>query len=80
MNNQEILNKVSETLKNIFDDQSLVIQENTSADDIDEWDSLTHIQIVAELENVFQIKFALGELMGLQNVGDMVNLIQNKIS
>ena len=79
MRNTEILDQVSNILKNTFDDQSINIENNTSADDIDEWDSLSHIELISNIESHFKIRFALGELQDLKNVGDMVDLISSKV-
>lgn len=62
----------------VFDDQSITLQRETMADDIEEWDSLTHMNLVIALELKFSIKFALGELQKLKNVGDMLDLINKK--
>jgi acyl carrier protein len=78
--NDEILNTVATILKDTFDEQDLEISRLTSAEDIDEWDSLSHIELISNLEGQFKIRFALGELQDLQNVGDMVDLIASKAS
>ena len=75
----EILQKVQEIFRDVFDDESLVITEATTANDIEEWDSLMHITLVSAIEKSFKIKFALGELQELKDVGDMISLIGNKI-
>ena len=62
----------------VFDDQSITLQRETTADDIEEWDSLTHMNLAIALELKFSIKFALGELQKLKNVGDMLDLINKK--
>lgn len=79
MNAQEILIDVQEVFRNVFDDDRLTIKRETNSNDILEWDSLTHINLVISIEKVFKIKFALGELQDLKNVGDMLDLIEKKI-
>mgnify|MGYP001189980787 CR=1 FL=1 len=79
MNFNEIILKQQIILRDIFDDESLLITAETSAQDIDDWDSLTHMQIIARMEKEFKVRFALGELQSLKNVGDMANLILQKI-
>ena len=79
MSNEDILNQVSKILRNTFDDQEIKIEKATSADDIDEWDSLSHIELISNIESHFKVRFALGELQDLKNVGDMVDLISEKI-
>ena len=78
MTNEAILTSVTEILKNTFDDQSLEINAATSAEEVDDWDSLSHIELISNIENHFKIKFALGELQDLRNVGEMVDLIEKK--
>jgi len=74
----EILNSVSEIIRAILALPELNITRETSAKDVDEWDSISHIEIVAAIEEKFSLRFALVELQALKNVGDMVNLIQKK--
>jgi len=75
MTKEEILVKMQEIFRETFNDTSLVITEDTNAEDIDEWDSFNHINLVASIEKAFTIKFALGELQTLENVGDMITLM-----
>ena len=72
-----ILEKVSTIINETFE-SSYTIESNTSAEDIDEWDSISHIELITELESGFGVRFGLGELQDLKNVGDMVNLIKEK--
>jgi len=66
--------------REVFDDKSITLSRATTANDIDDWDSLTHMNLVIALELRFKIKFALGELQSLKNVGDMLDLINRKLS
>ena len=75
MDTLEILNGI---FRQVFDDDSLVVSRTTTANDIEEWDSLTHMNLVMAVEQRFSIKFALGELQSLKNVGDMVDLVDRK--
>jgi len=75
MTHEEIRTKVQDIFRDTFDDENIVIDDNTNADDIDEWDSFNHINLVAAIEKAFNIKFALGELQELSNVGDMIKLM-----
>ncbi len=63
----------------VFEDDSIVLKRETTADDIDAWDSLSHINLVIAIEMEFGIRFALGELQALKNVGEMIDLINKKI-
>lgn len=78
MSREEILTKITATLKEVFEDKNLVVTETTTAKDVDEWDSLNHITIISNIERAFKVKFALAELMKLQNIGQMIDLIQKK--
>lgn len=78
MTKEEIIKKQATILRGIFDDQNLEVTETTSANDVDDWDSMTHMQVIAETEKEFGIRFALGELQSLKNVGDMAELILSK--
>ncbi|HFU75048.1 MAG TPA: acyl carrier protein [Arcobacter sp.] len=75
MTKEEILAKIEEIFRDVFNDDSLTISYDTNADDIEEWDSFNHINLVAAIEKAFNIKFALGELQELENVGDMIDLM-----
>lgn len=70
---------LNEIFRQVFDDDTIVVAATTTANDIEEWDSLTHINLVVAVEMRFKIKFALGELQTLKNVGDMLALVNKKI-
>jgi len=75
MDTMEILNGI---FRQVFDDNSIVLTRDTTADDIDDWDSLSHLNLVIAVEMKFGVKFALGELQSLKNVGDMADLVEKK--
>ena len=75
MTHEEIRTKIQDIFRDTFNDTSIVIDDDTNADDIDEWDSFNHINLVAAIEKAFDIRFALGELQELANVGDMIKLM-----
>ena len=80
MNVQEIFEKQVKIMKDVFENKDIKVSRETNAQDIDEWDSLTHISLITEIEKEFKIRFALGELQALKNVGEMTDLIAKKIS
>jgi acyl carrier protein len=80
MSNPEILNQVSEIIREILELPDLNVTMETSAQEVDEWDSMTHIQLITAIEAKYKVRFALGELQALKNVGDMVGLIQKKLT
>lgn len=73
-----ILEQVQVIFRDIFDDDNLVIAGETSAKDIEDWDSLTHIQLVTKIEKHFKIRFTLSEITKLKQVSDLILLIQTK--
>jgi acyl carrier protein len=75
-----LLAELQEIFRDIFDDNSLVLTRESSAATIEDWDSLTHTNLVTAIEKRYKIRFALGELQELKNVGDMIDLIQKKLA
>jgi len=78
MDRTEIKSRLNEIFQDIFDDPSLRISESTTASDIEAWDSITHIDLIVEIEKKFKIKFSTGEVRGLKNVGDLIGMIAQK--
>lgn len=78
MDKEKILQEMQPIFQDVFDDDELSVTEETSAADIDDWDSLAQIRIVMAVEKLFAVKFTFDELQTLKNVGDMVDLIQRK--
>ncbi len=78
MNPEQILAKLNGLFQEVFDDDELQIEPGTTADDVDGWDSLTHIRMILTVEKGFGIKFSTSEVGQLKNVGDLVRLIQAK--
>jgi acyl carrier protein len=66
-------------MEDVFDLDELSLTPGTTADDIEEWDSLSHIRLIVALERRFKIKFRNSELEGLMNVGDLIRVIDGKI-
>ena len=79
MTREEIFNGVQDIFRDIFDEKDLIIENGTTSNDIEGWDSLNHIGIISATEKEFRIKFALGELSTLKDVGSMVDLIIEKL-
>jgi acyl carrier protein len=80
MNQTEILQIVTTIIQETMGLHELVVTHETSATEIEEWDSMTHIQLIVAIESKFKVRFALGELNGLKNVGDMIALITKKLN
>ena len=79
MERTEIYAKLTEVFRDVFDDDELEINDNTTANDIEDWDSLEQIHLIVGIEKKFSIKFVLDEVTNLKNVGDMVDLIAKKL-
>ncbi len=75
MNEQAILEAIQPIFHDVFDDDSLAITRETSAADIEDWDSLEQINLLTAMEKRFSVKFSLGDVRNLQNVGDLVDLL-----
>ena len=75
MTREEIFEKLNEVFRDVFDDEDITVTETTNADDIEDWDSLSHINLVVAVEKEFGIKFRMGEPQKMKNVGEMVNII-----
>ena len=78
MTRQEIFEKLNEVFSDVFDEDITVTPETTSAD-IEEWDSLTHITLISEVEDTFGMKFSMKDVLGMQNVGEMADIIARSI-
>jgi acyl carrier protein len=79
MDEPQIYQRLTEIFQEIFDEDSIEVTPKLSADDVDGWDSLTHIRLILTIEKAFKIKFSTSEIVKLENVGDMVALIQGKV-
>ena len=79
MDKNEVLAKVTESIRDVFDNDDIVVMESTVADDVEGWDSLMHITLIGTIEDEFDIKFAMKDVIGMKNVGDMVDIIMSLI-
>jgi len=79
MTREEIFDTVQDIFRDIFDDDDMIIEDQTNSDHIEDWDSLNHINLVSAIEKELKVKFALGELAALKDVGAMVDLIVEKL-
>lgn len=79
MTKEEILKQVAEVFRSVLDDETLILNMETTADDVEDWDSLSHIQLVVGLEKHFHVKFNAREIMEWENIGGLVNSISSKL-
>lgn len=80
MQDSQIYEKLAGTFRDVFDDNNIQISSQTSASDIENWDSFNHINLVLAIQASFGIKFSSSELESMENVGDIVMLIQRKLA
>ena len=80
MTRDEVLKQAQGVFRDVFDDESIIIADDTTADDIEDWDSLEHINLITAIEQQFGIKFAMSEATRFKNVGDMIDTIYSKVS
>jgi acyl carrier protein len=73
------IEQLTPIFRQVFDDDDIVLSRQTTADDIDAWDSLSHMNLVMAVELAFKVRFALGELQALKNVGDLADLVEKKL-
>ena len=78
MEKDDVLKKVNEIFKDVLDDDNIVLSYATTANDVDDWDSLNHIQLVVAIEKAFKIRFTAKEIHSWNNVGEMINSILAK--
>ena len=78
MEKQEILNQVQEIFRDILDNEDIILTSETTANDVEEWDSLSHIQLIVAIEKHFKIKFTSKEIPSWKNVGEMIDCIASK--
>ena len=79
MDRNEILKRVEEIFREELEQEDLVLTDGTTADDVDGWDSLSHVQLVAAMEEAFGIEFKSREILSWDNVGDLIDSIEKKV-
>ena len=76
----DVLEQLQPIFQDILDQPDLVITRESNAQNVEDWDSLAHINLITAIEKHFKVKFALGDLQELKNVGEMVDLIVTKLN
>ncbi|MBQ8968048.1 acyl carrier protein [Ruminococcus sp.] len=75
---KQTMTRLTDVFRDVFDDDSLNITPNTTADDIEDWDSIEHITLIGAVEEEFGMKFKMGEVSGMNNVGDMLKIVMER--
>ena len=75
---EEVFERLNKVFRDVFDDDNITVTETTTSADIDDWDSLEHINLVAAVEQEFGMKFTMGQVVTMKNVGEMVDIILQK--
>ena len=79
MSREEIYEQLNEVFRDVFDDDTIEVNDQTTSRDIEDWDSLEHINLVAAIETQFGMKFTMGQVVTMKNVGEMVDIISSQI-
>lgn len=79
MKRDEVLNELTHIFRRVFNNNSLNIHNEMTANDVEHWDSLSHMLLIKEIEDSFLIKFKLKDLNKMRNVGDMIETIMSKL-
>ncbi|MGN0377032.1 MAG: acyl carrier protein [Suilimivivens sp.] len=79
MTREAVYETLNEVFRDVFDDESIEVNDNTTSEDIEEWDSLEHINLIAAVEQEFGMKFNMGQVVTMKNVGEMVDIILSQI-
>ncbi|MBR4169096.1 MAG: acyl carrier protein [Lachnospiraceae bacterium] len=79
MSREEIFDKLNEVFRDVFDDDSITVKDETTAADVDGWDSHMHISLIDAVEEEFEIRFDMKTVVKMKNVGEMVDEIEKQI-
>jgi acyl carrier protein len=79
MTREEVFTKLNEVFRDVFDDETICVNENTTSADIEDWDSLEHINLLAAVEQEFGMKFNMGQVVSMKNVGEMADIIMSQV-
>ena len=80
MQREEIINQVQDIFRDVLDEEEIILGDTTTADEVEGWDSLSHIQLVVGIEKRFNIKFTSKEILSWKNVGELIDCIALKIN
>lgn len=75
MTREEVFERLNTVFRDVFDDDTITVKDETVSDDVDGWDSLEHINLIVAVENEFSFKIPMGKVVTMKNVGEMVDII-----
>ena len=75
MDSKTIYTRLNKVFRDVFDDDSITVNPKTTANDIEDWDSLEHITLISAVEKEFKMKFKMGEISSMKNVGEMASIV-----
>ena len=78
MDSKMIYARLNKVFRDVFDDDSITVTPKTTANDIEDWDSLEHITLISAVEKEFKMKFKMGEISSMKNVGEMANIVATR--
>ena len=78
MTEKDVYKRLEGVFHDVFDDDSIRLNASTTADDIEDWDSMEHINLIGAVEDEFGLRFKMGEVSGMKNVGEMVSIIMKR--
>lgn len=79
MDRNQVMETLNEIARDVFDNESVVLTDTTTAADVEEWDSLTHLSLISDVEDAFDVTLTLGEIQGSANVGELVDALLKHI-
>ena len=79
MTREQTFEKLNEVFRDVFDDDSICVTDTTTSDDIEDWDSLEHINLISAVEQEFGMKFNMGQVVTMKNVGEMADIIMSQL-
>lgn len=75
----DVKKSLQEIFREVFEDEELEIFEDMTAEDVEDWDSLAHMELIIEIEKFFKVKFKTDEINNAKNVGEFISLIESKL-
>lgn len=75
MTREEVFERLNKVFQDVFDDPSIEVNDDTTSEDIDDWDSFEHINLIVAVEQEFSVKIPMGKVVTMKNVGEMADII-----